>query len=114
VDRAVVTLSHDGVFVRELYPRQDFYVEAQQPMTIPGLHSSWEVDVYVLLVSWEPITNGSATFKVFVNPLVSWVWLGGLVFILGTLIAAWPEREMLSANVPTRSQTPGLPAEARG
>jgi cytochrome c-type biogenesis protein CcmF len=66
------------------------------------------------LVSWEPITDGSATFKVFVNPLVSWVWLGGLVFILGTLIAAWPEREMLSANVPIRSQTRGLPAEAKG
>ena len=112
VDRAVVNVYRDGVFVRELYPRQDFYMESRQPMTIPGLHSSWEVDVYVLLVSWEPISNANATFKLYVNPLVSWVWLGGMVFIFGTLVAAWPEREAELVRLPARAR--GLPAEARG
>ena len=114
VDRAVVNVYRDGALVRELYPRRDFYMESQQPMTIPGLHSSWEVDVYVLLVSWEPISNGSATFKIFVNPLVSWVWLGGMVFILGTLVAAWPEREAEAVSLAARSRARGLPAEAGG
>ena len=40
-----------------------------------------------------PVTSEGATFKVYHNPLVNWLWLGGLVFILGTLIAAWPEKE---------------------
>ncbi len=51
------------------------------------------VGQYVLLVDWQPISDQSATFKVYHNPLVNWLWLGGLVFILGTLIAAWPDKE---------------------
>jgi len=82
-------------------------------MTIPGLHSTWETDVYVLLVSWEPITGGSATFKMYVNPLVSWVWLGGFVFIVGTLVAAWPNREMQAVELQARSRARGLPLKAR-
>jgi cytochrome c-type biogenesis protein CcmF len=42
------------------------------------------------LAGFEP--SRLATFKVFVNPLVSWLWMGGLVMVLGTLIAIWPER----------------------
>jgi cytochrome c-type biogenesis protein CcmF len=30
---------------------------------------------------------------VYFNPLINWLWLGGFVFIFGTLIAAWPEKE---------------------
>jgi len=62
-------------------------------MTIPGVRSTWEDDLYVLLVDWQPVSAAGATFKVYHNPLVNFLWLGGLVFILGTLVAAWPERE---------------------
>ncbi len=93
VARAVVEVSKDGVVVGELYPRKDFFFESQQPMTIPGVRSTWEDDFYVLLVDWQPISSQGATFKVYHNPLVNWLWLGGLVFILGTLVAAWPEPE---------------------
>jgi len=34
-----------------------------------------------------------ATFKIYVNPLVNWLWLGSLLFLTGIIIAAWPERE---------------------
>jgi cytochrome c-type biogenesis protein CcmF len=91
VARAVVSVYRDGQLVDELYPRKDFYYASQQPMTIPGVRSTLEDDFYVLLVGWEPIAQEGATFKVYHNPLVNFVWLGGLVFILGTLIAAWPE-----------------------
>ena len=30
--------------------------------------------------------------KVFINPLVLWLWIGGLVMVMGTIIALWPER----------------------
>ena len=52
-----------------------------------------EDDLYVVLVNWKPISAEGATFKVYHNPLVNWLWLGGLVFILGTLVAAWPAPE---------------------
>ena len=93
VSRAEVSVYKDGRFVGQLFPRQDFYVAANQPMTIPGVRSTLEEDLYLLLVGWEPIAQQGATFKVFHNPLVNFVWLGGVVFILGTLVAAWPDRE---------------------
>jgi cytochrome c-type biogenesis protein CcmF len=89
----VVSVYRDGQLVDELYPRKDFYYASQQPMTIPGVRSTMEDDFYVLLVGWEPIAQEGATFKVYHNPLVNFMWLGGLVFILGTLIAAWPNPE---------------------
>jgi cytochrome c-type biogenesis protein CcmF len=92
VHRATVSVYRDGQFLTELHPRQDIYflAEGAQPMTIPGVRSSLEDDVYVLLVGWEPVGPDGATFKVYVNPLVNWVWFGGLVFILGTVVALWP------------------------
>ena len=93
VTRAVVSVYRAGRLVGEVYPRRDYYYASQQPMTIPGVRSTLEDDFYVLLVGWEPIAAQGATFKLYHNPLVNFVWLGGLVFIVGTLVAAWPDRE---------------------
>jgi cytochrome c-type biogenesis protein CcmF len=49
--------------------------------------------VYVLLIDWEPISPIGTTFKIFVNPLVNWLWIGSLLFLVGVFIAAWPERD---------------------
>jgi cytochrome c-type biogenesis protein CcmF len=93
VARAVVTVYQDGKRIGELYPRRDYYYESQQPMTIPGVRSTMEDDLYVLLVDWQPVSTAGATFKIYHNPLVNWLWLGGFVFIFGTLIAAWPDKD---------------------
>ncbi len=105
VARAVVTVYKDGEFVGKLKPRRDFYYASQQPMTIPGVRSTLEDDFYVLLVGWEPIAQAGATFKVYHNPLVNFVWLGGIVFIIGTLVAAWPVQERSSLRSRTRAQS---------
>lgn len=99
VARAVVSVFKGDRFVGELHPRRDFFYDSQQTMTIPGVRSTMEDDFYVILVDWQSSAQG-ITFKVYHNPLVNWLWLGGLVFILGTLVAAWPDRE-------------GVPARAR-
>ena len=91
--RAVVSVYKDDRFVGELYPRRDYYFDSQQQMTIPGVRSTWEDDFYILLVDWQPITAEGATFKIYHNPLVNWLWLGGFVFIFGTLVAAWPDKD---------------------
>lgn len=99
IARAVVSVYRDGRLVGEVYPRRDYYYENQQAMTIPGVRSTLEDDFYVILVNWEPVGAQGATFKVYHNPLVNFVWLGGLVFVLGTLVAAWPNREPAYAHV---------------
>jgi len=108
VTRAVVSVYRDGRPAGELYPRRDYYYVSQQPMTIPGVRSTLEDDLYVLLVSWQPIGTQSATFKIYHNPLVNFVWFGGVIFILGTLVAAWPDREPEAAprRVTARSVAP--------
>ncbi|MEN6408432.1 MAG: cytochrome c-type biogenesis CcmF C-terminal domain-containing protein, partial [Anaerolineaceae bacterium] len=93
VARAVVTVFKGNQPVAELYPRRDYYYESQQSMTIPGVRSTMEDDLYVILADWQPISAEGATFKVYHNPLVNWMWLGGLLLILGSLVAAWPDRE---------------------
>jgi cytochrome c-type biogenesis protein CcmF len=86
---ADVTLLRDGKEIAHLRPRQDVYPD-NTPMTIAGQHSTLENDVYVLLVGWEEISASTATFKVYINPLINLVWYGGIILILGTFIAAWP------------------------
>ncbi len=92
VARAVLEVHRNGKLVGEMYPRRDYYYDSQQSMTIPGIRSSVEDDLYILLVDWKPVSSQSATFKVYHNPLVSWLWVGSIVFMLGTLVAAWPLR----------------------
>ena len=89
VVEATLQLRRDGQLIRTLQPRRDFFQQQQQPSTVPAVYSTLEADVYTLLVGWDETAGRTATLKVYVNPLINWVWAGGLTFILGTLIAAW-------------------------
>jgi len=102
VARAVLSVSKNGKDLGELYPRRDFYYDSQQPMTIPGVRSTIEDDLYVILVNWEQISSRGATFKVFHNPLINWLWIGGILLVIGSLIAAWPDQEKELELAPTR------------
>ncbi len=77
------------------------YFAQNQPTTEVALRTSLFDDLYVILAGFEP--SGVATFKVFVNSLVLWLWIGGLVIVMGTSIALWPER---AAARPRRRRAP--------
>ena len=62
-----------------------------QPVTEVAIRSTLREDLYVILLSWEE--DGTTAFKVLINPLVNWMWIGGAVFVLGGLIAFWPARQ---------------------
>jgi cytochrome c-type biogenesis protein CcmF len=93
IARAVVSVYKGGNFVGELYPRRDYYYESQQPVTIPGVRSTMEDDLYIILADWQPLSTAGATFKIYDNPLINWLWLGGVIFVIGMMWAAWPEKE---------------------
>ncbi len=76
----------------ELQPARDFYYASQQSNTTPGLRSTPVDDLYIILVDWLPVTSEGATFKIYRNPLVFWLWTGTIVLILGTLLALWPKK----------------------
>jgi len=93
VARAEVTVERGGKQIGTLYPRRDFFFDSNQQVTIPGLRSTLVDDLYVILIDWKEISQEGATFKVYHNPLVKWLWIGTWVFILGVVIAAWPDRK---------------------
>ena len=104
ITKADVDVYRDGKFLRKLTPQIEFYQRSGQPMTIPSARSTITEDFYVILVNWEPTTADAATFRVFLNPLINWIWTGGIIFIVGTLIAAWPDRE----KAPARARKPAV------
>jgi cytochrome c-type biogenesis protein CcmF len=89
---ADLTLSRDGKVLRTLLPRREIYQDSGQTMTIPATRSTLAEDFYVILAGWEA-GGGSATLKIYHNPLINWLWFGGLVFIIGTAVAVWPDVE---------------------
>lgn len=108
--RASTRLFRNGEWVKDLYPRRDYYIVQQQPVTIPAIHSTLQGDLYVLLAGWEEVSPDASTFKIYLNPLVNWTWIGGLVMIGGTLIATWPfSRQKRDASYVIRDRT-SLPA----
>jgi cytochrome c-type biogenesis protein CcmF len=91
----------------ELRPeRQIFDNFPQQPSTKVGIRSTPFEDLYVVLGDWTG--DGSAaqvSLAIYVNPLVSWIWAGGVLLLLGTVVTMWP------APAPTRQRAV---APARG
>lgn len=102
--RAVVDVYRNGIYLGQLHPRKDYYYDSQQAMTIPGERATLRDDLYVLLIDWEPASTTGATFKIFVNPLVNWLWLGSLLFLAGIVIAAWPDKDPERVAVPARGR----------
>ncbi len=68
------------------------------PTTEVDIRSRLFDDVYAILSTIDPKTR-RATIRVVVRPLVMWIWLGGLILILGTVIAMSPTvQEVLARN----------------
>jgi cytochrome c-type biogenesis protein CcmF len=106
VTRVNAVVYQNGQEVARLSPRIDTYDNGER-MTIPATYITPDGgDFYALLVAWETVDLSSATIKIYYNPLINLVWSGGLIFIVGALIAAWPdfaEARESSASFPAPS-----------
>ena len=87
---ATLSLYNQGEFIGELTPGKYFHHNYEQPVTEVAIRSTLVEDLYVILIGWDE--DGTTAFKILVNPLVIWIWIGGAVFVIGVLIAFWPER----------------------
>lgn len=88
---ARVALQHHGKPVGILTPEKRMYFQQEQPATLPAIASSLREDFYMILVGLEP--DQSVALKVYINPLVNWIWIGGFIFILGNTLVLWPFAE---------------------
>jgi cytochrome c-type biogenesis protein CcmF len=110
ITEASADLYHNGAYVKTLYPRTEFYTRSGQPMSIPAMRSTISEDFYVLLILWEQTSSASAVFRIYLNPLINWVWAGGFIFVLGTMVAAWPDPVDKKVSAVSRSRRPSLAA----
>jgi len=85
---ARLALFKNGEPLVTMTPERRVYWLEQQPASIPAVYSTLLEDLYVILTAIEP--DGSATVKIYRNPLVNWIWIGGYTFVLGTLLILWP------------------------
>jgi cytochrome c-type biogenesis protein CcmF len=104
---ANIQVSRDGREIALMAPAKLFYKREQQPATRVAIRSTPLADLYVVLAGLDE--NGSqATFEVFLTPLVFWLWAGGLLMVVGTVVVMWPnvrERAAIAAalgNAATR------------
>jgi cytochrome c-type biogenesis protein CcmF len=67
------------------------YPNSSTAIATPVVRTALAEDLYVTLLGYNP-TAGTATIRVFINPLVMWIWAGGAIVALGALFAIWPDR----------------------
>jgi cytochrome c-type biogenesis protein CcmF len=75
-------------------PAQSEYPNGNMTVPTPSVDVGLRRDIYLTLDE-APRANGSAVIGVVVEPLVSWLWLGGLIMAIGTLLAIVPGRRRL-------------------
>ncbi|HXU21811.1 MAG TPA: cytochrome c-type biogenesis CcmF C-terminal domain-containing protein, partial [Verrucomicrobiae bacterium] len=68
-----------------------FFLASQVTETIVANESSPLRDLYVVYAGRSPDTN-KPVIHAYLNPLVKWIWFGGIVVVLGTGLAMIPDR----------------------
>jgi cytochrome c-type biogenesis protein CcmF len=94
-DRLAVTTRlkafREGQAIGYLVPERRFYENREdQPTSEVSIISDWKEDLYVALTGYN--RDGRASFRILINPLVPWLWIGGYVISFGVLLAVWPHR----------------------
>jgi len=87
---AQLAVEKDGKRIWTARPEKEFYKGQNQPVSEVDVRSTMVSDLYVILADFSE--DESATIKVYHNPMVKWLWMGGWVIAFGTMIAAWPDR----------------------
>jgi cytochrome c-type biogenesis protein CcmF len=97
---ASVAVYRDETPLATLQPQMNQYVNFEQTVSVPSLRATLKEDLYLVLAGWD-MGGTTATFKIFVNSLASFLWLGGLIFLAGGAVALWPAaRTARTARLP--------------
>ncbi len=88
---ARVDLFRNGTKLATMRPEKHFHFKGEQPQSEVDILSQFDADFYIVLVGWDD--KGTATFKMYIRPLVGWIWFGGFVMALGTLFVMLPNRQ---------------------
>jgi cytochrome c-type biogenesis protein CcmF len=116
--RGPMEITADGAPVTTLYPEKRFYNVERQPTSEAGIDTRLFRDLYVVLA--DPPEGQSAaeagyTVRLYMNPLVSWIWGGVVLMGVGAAVSLTDRRHRVgaptTAKARRRTATPeGAPA----
>ena len=95
----------NGSKVTQLAPEKRFYQASQTPQTMVANHSTLAWDLYVVYEGKNP-DSGLPIIKVFLNPLVAWIWIGVFIVIAGTATALTPNLQTALAAARVKETIP--------
>ena len=95
---ALLDVFRGGKKITQLAPERRFYQASQTPSTMVALHSTLASDLYVIYEGRNPDTD-KPIIKVFLNPLMNWIWIGVLIVVMGTFVALVPNLTRTPARV---------------
>ena len=109
--RAVLAVERGGSPLGTVEAGKNAYAAERQVTNEVGIRSDLLTAEDLFVVAEQVNPDGTVYFRVFVKPLVNLIWLAGLVFLLGSLVALWPDaREQ--RRLAARYARAGLPAES--
>ena len=98
---AILDVKKNGKLVGQIRPEKAKFYKSDQPMSEVALRMTLAEDLYVVLGGFDEQKNIWITAKI--NPLINWMWLGGIMLIIGTVVALYPERRK-EANTSSRQR----------
>jgi cytochrome c-type biogenesis protein CcmF len=110
--RATLEVFRNGKSEMMLYPQRRFFPASGETETIVATRSSPLRDLYVVYAGTSP-QDGNPVIHAYLNPLIKWIWFGGLVVVLGTLLALLPSRRPTIVLSPVREKVWGEAVGAR-
>jgi cytochrome c-type biogenesis protein CcmF len=72
----------------------------------PSVKTGLRYDIYLTLENGSKPSTGLAKVKIFIKPLIVWIWVGGLLCGFGTLLAAFPGKHRRRPTDPVSAPVP--------
>ncbi len=89
--RATIDVYRGADRIATMHPGKNNYPVEQQISNEVSIRSDWLTGEDLFLITEQVNQNGTIDFKAIINPLVNLLWAAGLVFLLGSAIALWPD-----------------------
>jgi len=90
-ERMIVEVLQNNKQIMMLYPEKRRFATTTENGTMVAIYSTLKEDLYVVYAGQSPDTQ-LPVIHAFLNPLVKWIWFGGVVVVFGTLVALLPNR----------------------
>ncbi len=107
--RAKLAVTRGGRDLGTIEAGKNAYTVEQQVSNEVGIRSDKLTGEDLFVIAEQIDSDGTVYFRVFVKPLVNLIWVAGLVFLLGSLIALWPDAREQRRLV-ERTREIGIPA----